>query len=172
MPTTTSTCACSRRAATPRTTTQRFVKASTPRSPWRLRRSQRSRVREPLTVGSLFAVIGGFDLGLERAGMQVLWQCEQDEFCRAVLARHWPGVPCHPDVRALVGEPEGDGRRQGRQGRPDPADAGEQQPDGPLPLPVPVPYVDVLCGGFPCQPTSYAGVGLGSLDERWLWPEF
>jgi len=56
-----------------------------------------------LTVGSLFAGIGGFDLGLERAGMRTVWFCEQDEFCRRVLARHWPGVPCYPDVRQLSG---------------------------------------------------------------------
>ncbi len=56
-----------------------------------------------LSVGSLFAGIGGFDYGLERAGMRVAWQCEADEFCQRVLAKHWPGVPCYPDVRELRG---------------------------------------------------------------------
>jgi DNA (cytosine-5)-methyltransferase 1 len=56
-----------------------------------------------LTVGSLFSGIGGFDLGLERAGMRTVWFCECDPFCQRVLARHWPGVPCYPDVRQLRG---------------------------------------------------------------------
>ncbi len=56
-----------------------------------------------LSVGSLFAGIGGFDYGLERAGMRVAWQCEADEFCRRALAYRWPDVPCYPDVRELRG---------------------------------------------------------------------
>lgn len=57
-----------------------------------------------LTVGSLFAGIGGFDLGLERTGgFRTSWFCEQDKFCQRVLAKHWPGVPCYEDVCALTG---------------------------------------------------------------------
>lgn len=52
------------------------------------------------TLG-LFSGIGGLDLGLERAGFQIVAQCEQDPFCRAVLAKHWPGVPCFDDVRTI-----------------------------------------------------------------------
>lgn len=92
-----------------------------------------------LCVGSLFSGIGGLDLGLERAGMRVVWQCEADEWCRRVLAKHWPDIPCYTDVRYIT------------------ADA---------------PPVDVLCGGFPCQPVSVAGKRLAQDDERWLWPEF
>ena len=54
-----------------------------------------------LTFGSLFAGIGGIDLGFERAGLRCVWQCEFDEWCRGILARHWPDVPRYDDVREL-----------------------------------------------------------------------
>ena len=56
-----------------------------------------------MKVGSLFTGIGGFDLGFERAGMKVAWQCEIDKHARAVLARHWPEVLCYDDVTKLRG---------------------------------------------------------------------
>ena len=80
-----------------------------------------------LTVGSLFAGIGGFDLGLERAGMEVRWQVEIDPYCQRVLARHWPDCGQWDDVRTFP---------------PDPAEDWT---------------VDVICGGFPCQDISIAG---------------
>ncbi|KKM68354.1 hypothetical protein LCGC14_1461650 [marine sediment metagenome] len=55
------------------------------------------------TVGSVFSGIGGIDLGLERAGWEVKWQIEIDEWCRRVLTKHWPNVPKYGDVR----EPSG-----------------------------------------------------------------
>ena len=56
---------------------------------------------KPLTVGSLFAGIGGFDLGLERAGMRVKWSVENDKFCNKVRRRHWPDVPQYGDITTL-----------------------------------------------------------------------
>jgi len=90
-------------------------------------------------VGSLFAGIGGFELGLERTGgFETKWQCEIDPFCQKVLAKHWPNVTRFADIKEMNE----------------------------------VPYVDVICGGFPCQPVSCAGKRKGSEDKRWLWPEF
>lgn len=92
---------------------------------------------------SLFAGIGGLDLGLERAGMTVVGQVELNPFCRKVLAKNFPGVPQHDDVRTAI-------------------EWWQSEPRPP---------VRVVAGGFPCQPVSDAGLKLGAADERWLWPE-
>jgi DNA (cytosine-5)-methyltransferase 1 len=53
----------------------------------------------PLKILDLFSGIGGFSLGLERtSGFETVGFVEIDPFCRRVLAKHWPDVPCHPDV--------------------------------------------------------------------------
>jgi len=52
-----------------------------------------------MKIGSLFAGIGGFDLGFEQSGWECAWQVESDNNCRRVLAHHWPDVPRHTDVR-------------------------------------------------------------------------
>ena len=93
-----------------------------------------------MRVGSLFSGIGGFDLGLERAGHEIVWQVENDAYCRKVLAKHWPDVSCYEDVHGC----------------------GVHNLE----------KVEVICGGFPCQPVSVAGKQRGQNDERWLWPEF
>jgi DNA (cytosine-5)-methyltransferase 1 len=58
-----------------------------------------------LTFGSLFAGIGGFDLGFERAGMRCEWQVEIDPYCQRVLAKHWPNVRRWDDVRNVSSLP-------------------------------------------------------------------
>lgn len=119
------------------------------------------------TFGSLFSGIGGLDLGLERAGWECRWQVEIDEWCRAVLARHWPGVPRWDDAKTFP--PDTYRGRLTQQSERD-GEAGSWWPsfrDDPKRL-----AVDLICGGFPCQPVSLAGKRRGQDDERWLWPEF
>jgi len=103
-------------------------------------------MREPFKVLSLFAGIGGFDLGLERTGgFKTVAFCEIDKHARSILKKHWPDVPCYDDVRSLTK------RRLAADGI----------------------SVDVICGGFPCQDLSYAGRGAGIRGERsGLWSEY
>ena len=56
---------------------------------------------EVVKAASFFAGIGGFDLGFERAGIKVVFQCEIDNFCHRILKRHWPNVPLHEDITTL-----------------------------------------------------------------------
>lgn len=52
-------------------------------------------------MASFFSGIGGLELGFERAGLAVNFQCEIKPFCNAILAKHWPSVKRHDDVRTL-----------------------------------------------------------------------
>jgi len=98
-----------------------------------------------MRVLDLFSGIGGFSLGLERAGMKTVAFCEIDPYCRKVLAKHWPEVPCYDDIRTLTAE--------------------RLAADGIA--------VDLICGGFPCQDISVAGRGAGLDGERsGLWSEY
>jgi DNA (cytosine-5)-methyltransferase 1 len=99
-----------------------------------------------VNVLDLFSGIGGFSLGLERAGMRTVAFCEIDPFCRQVLAKHWPNVPCYSDVRYVT--------------------ASRLMLDDVWPI-------NVICGGFPCQDISVAGKGAGLRGERsGLWSEY
>lgn len=61
-----------------------------------------------LRVASLFSGIGGFDLGFERAGAEVIFQCELDKNAQRVLRAHWPEVPLHDDITTLERGPVAD----------------------------------------------------------------
>ena len=58
-------------------------------------------VGKTLRVSSFFAGIGGFDLGLERSGMEVVFQCEVNKFCQSVLRKHWSNVKLVGDIKTL-----------------------------------------------------------------------
>lgn len=109
-----------------------------------------------LTIGSLFAGVGGLELGLEWAGLgPVLWQVEQNAFCRSVLAKHWPEAKRYTDVRDCEAREETllgtSYRSEGHK----------------------LAYVDVICGGFPCQDISVAGAGAGLEGLRsGLWFDY
>jgi DNA (cytosine-5)-methyltransferase 1 len=60
-------------------------------------------MRGHVIVLNLFSGIGGFSLGLERAGMKTVAFCEIDRFCRRVLAKHWPNITIHEDIKTLDG---------------------------------------------------------------------
>jgi len=102
--------------------------------------------REPYKVLSLFAGIGGFDLGLERTGgFKTVAFCEIERHAQAILRKHWPEVPIYDDVCRLTGD--------------------VLSRDGIFP--------NAIVGGFPCQDISSAGARAGLAGERsGLWFQF
>ena len=91
----------------------------------------------------LFSGIGGFSYGLEKLGFKTTAFCEMDKYCKLVLQKHWKGVKIYNDVKELKGEEII--KEHGT--------------------------IDIVVGGFPCQPFSIAGARKGTDDNRHLWPE-
>ena len=87
----------------------------------------------------LFSGIGGFALAARWAGIETVGFCEIEDFPRKVLAKNFPGIKIHEDIKDLNGE-EYEG-------------------------------IDIITGGYPCQPFSVAGKRRGTEDNRHLWPE-
>ena len=86
-----------------------------------------------MKVLSLFSGVGGFDMGLENAGMETVFQCEWDKHANSILYKHWPDVPKWDDVSTLTGKH----------------------------ILAHAPVVDVVAWGSPCQDLSVAGKRAG-----------
>jgi DNA (cytosine-5)-methyltransferase 1 len=93
---------------------------------------------------SLFSGIGGIDLACEWVGIETVAFCEREPFCQKVLQKHWPQVPIYDDVCTLTKE--------------------RLEADG-------IETIELIHGGYPCQPFSIAGEQRGTEDDRYLWPE-
>jgi len=93
----------------------------------------------------LFSGIGGFSLGLESAGLvQTVAFCDFDKYCQQILKKNFPDVHIYGDVKEL--------------------NYDKLKTDG-------IDTIDIITGGYPCQPFSVAGSQKGEQDSRHVWPE-
>ena len=109
----------------------------------------------------LFSGIGGFALAAETAfGKENIQHvfCDNDPFSQAILKKHWPNSPIYGDIRQLTTDADRKRELQPKGGLEEIRDWAR---DG----------VELLTGGFPCQPFSAAGRRRGTADDRHLWPE-
>lgn len=97
----------------------------------------------------LFAGIGGIALASEWAGIETVALCEREPFCQRVLKKNWPNIPIFDDVFKLNKE--------------ELIKRGIIREDE---------TIDIISGGYPCQPFSLAGKRTGESDERYLWGEY
>ncbi len=97
-----------------------------------------------LTHLSLFSGIGGADLAAEWAGIKTIAHAEIEPHCTEVLKKNFPGIPNLGDITKITKEVLE--RETGYR------------------------TVDVISGGYPCQPFSTAGQRRGKTDDRYLWP--
>ena len=114
----------------------------------------------------LFSGIGGFALAAEWAGFRTIGFCDIDRYCRKVLAKNFLADTEHAGLERCWQHEKPNGREADAtsprcQIWPDIFDLDGRQFAG----------VDLITGGFPCQPFSVAGKRGGAADDRAIWPQ-
>lgn len=122
----------------------------------------------------LFSGIGGFALAAQTIwgkDHEVVAFCEIDPFCQQVLKKHWPNAPISTDIRKLNNEWIITNTKCQRQVQCEHSERTRCRKGVSSRHREPCQKIDLLTGGFPCQPFSCAGQRRGKTDDRYLWPE-